>query len=73
MENKRLRDRKPSSATIAKKMIKRHGLQAGAVAQEREALARLAPDAAALSLWRSVQRSISELRSTAHQAAAYQR
>ena len=48
---------------IAQQMIQRHGLQAHAVAQERENLARLVPDAEALSLWRGVQTSISELRS----------
>jgi hypothetical protein len=60
---------KPRPTTIAKQMIRRHGLQANAVAQERETLARLPPDAEALSLWRSVQRSISELGSTAIPAA----
>ena len=67
-----MRSRKPSSTTIAKKMIQRYGMQANAVAQEREILAGLVPDAEALSLWRSVQRAIAELRITSIHAAAAQ-
>jgi hypothetical protein len=61
-----------SNATkIARLMIQRHGLQASAVADERETLARLAPDAEAVELWHSVQLSISDLRSTPHAAVVH--
>jgi hypothetical protein len=54
------------SISIAKMMIQRHGLHAGAVAHERETVAQLIPDIEELNLWRSVQSAISELRSTSH-------
>ncbi len=60
------------SLSIAKRMIQRHGLHAGAVAQERETEARLTPDIEGLNLWRSVQSAISELRNTAPRARSRQ-
>jgi hypothetical protein len=53
-----------NSVRTAMIMLKRHGLQASAVAQEREVMARLVPDVEGVDFWYSVQRSISELRGT---------
>jgi hypothetical protein len=61
------------SVKIARMMIRRHGLQASAMAQERETIARLAPDPKGLDLWRYVQRAISELRATSPKTDAYTR
>ena len=60
---------RPRAVKIAQMMIRRHGLHASAVAQEREELARLQPDAFGLELWRFVRHAIGELRRTADQAA----
>jgi hypothetical protein len=50
------------SIQIARLMIRRHGLQASAVAGERATVAQLEPDAEGVALWHSVQLAISELR-----------
>ena len=63
---------RPRAVKIAQMMIRRHGLHASAVAQEREDLARLQPDASGLELWRFVRRAIDELRSTASKVAPRQ-
>ncbi len=63
-----MRNVRSGSLSIAKMMIQRHGLHAGAVAQERATEARLSPDIEGLNFWRSVQSAISELRNTAHGA-----
>lgn len=55
---------------VARMLIDRHGLRAGAVAEERAKEAHLAGQTADLDHWRSVQAAIAELRRTAHQGGA---
>ncbi len=55
---------------LARMLIDRHGLRAGAVAQERVAEARLAGRTVELDRWHSVQAALAELRRTAHQGTA---
>jgi len=57
------------SIQIARNLIDRHGLRAGAVAEQAASEAQLAGQAAELDRWRSVQAAIAELRRTAHQGA----
>jgi hypothetical protein len=45
-----------NSVRTAMIMLKRHGLQASAVAEEREVMARLVPDVEGVDFWDSVQR-----------------
>jgi hypothetical protein len=67
-----MRDARSGSLNIARMMIQRHGLHAGAVAHEREVVAQLTPDIEGLNLWRSVQNAISELRGTSRKAGPRQ-
>jgi hypothetical protein len=53
----------------ARMLIDRHGLRAGAVAEERANEAQLAGQTVELDRWRSVQAAIAELRRTAPQGA----
>lgn len=63
--------RKPQDPIgVARLMIRRHGLRAGAVAAARASEARLGGAPADLDRWRSVQAVISELRRTAAHAPA---
>jgi hypothetical protein len=55
---------------IARQLIKRHGLRAGAVAQEYAAEARLGGQAASVDHWLAVQAAIAELRGAERKAAA---
>ena len=55
---------------IARMLIDRHGLRAGAVAQQRVEEARMAGRTDELDRWHSVQAAVAELRRTAHQGAA---
>ena len=55
---------------LARMLIDRHGVRAGAVVQERVNEAQHAGQTAELDLWRSVQAAVAELRRTAHQAKA---
>ena len=55
---------------LAHMLIDRHGLRAGAVAQERATEARLGGQTEDLHRWRAVELAIVELRRTAHQPAA---
>lgn len=55
---------------VARSLINRHGIRAGAVAEERVIEARLAGNAAELDLWQAVQLAIAELRRTAPRRAA---
>ncbi len=64
--------RKPQDPIgVARLMIRRHGLRAGAIAAARASEARLGGAPAEFDRWRSVQAAISELRQTPpHEAAA---
>ncbi len=55
---------------IARMLIDRHGLRAGAVAQQRVDEARMAGRTEELDRWHSVQAALAELRRTASQATA---
>lgn len=55
---------------VARMLIDRHGMRAGAVAEQRASEARLAGAVAELDHWSAVQAAIAELRRTAHQATA---
>jgi hypothetical protein len=56
---------KPNSVDIARMMIRRHGLQAQAVAMERAAEMRQQGDISGLDHWESANAAIRELRRTA--------
>ena len=63
--------RKPQDPIgVARLMIRRHGLRAGAVAAVRASEAQLGGAPAELDRWRSVQAAISELRRTASDRTA---
>jgi hypothetical protein len=63
--------RKPQDPIgVARLMIRRHGLRAGAVAAARASEAQLGGAPAELDRWRAVQTAISELRRTAPDRAA---
>lgn len=53
----------------ARALIDRYGLQAGAVAAERAAVAQAGGEPAQLDHWRSVAVAIAELRQTRHASA----
>jgi hypothetical protein len=63
-----MQNNQADSIKIAKMMMERHGLRAGAIAQERANEAQLASDPEGLDRWRSVQGAIVELRSTSYAA-----
>lgn len=62
----------PTSVDVARMMIRRHGLRAQAVAEERAGELRQQGDVAGFDHWQSVHAVIRELRRTAglHAAAA---
>jgi len=55
---------------VARMLIDRHGLRAGAVAEEHVNEAQVAGDNAALGHWSSVRAAVAELRRTAPRTAA---
>ena len=59
-----------NSVELARMLIERHGLRAGAVATERASEAQLAGEAAEFHRWQSVQAAISDLRRTARHGTA---
>jgi hypothetical protein len=59
-----------NSVQVARQLIMRHGLRAGAVAQEYASEARLGGQTASADHWQAVQAAIAELRDAARKAAA---
>ena len=55
---------------IARMLIHRHGLRAGAMAQQRVEEARIGGRTDELDRWHSVQAAVAELRRTANQGTA---
>lgn len=60
-------DTPPNPIEIARLLIARHGLRAGAVAQERAEEARLSGSPAQLDRWSAVQAALADLRRSARQ------
>jgi len=54
----------------ARQLIERHGLRAGAVAQEYASQARLGGQTASADHWQAVQAAIAELKGTERKAAS---